>query len=89
MKHQEIERKIQFSNTDRVDELGASLPLDVPQLVSEYSGYTFSSPNPEQEKLRAEEAARAKPKGYQPMEYTSMYDTQGGYKPEEYKSMYD
>jgi hypothetical protein len=88
MEHKEIERKIQYSNTDRVDELGASLPLETPIVAGEF-GYTFCTPSPEEEKLRAEEAARARPKGYQPMEYTSMYESQGGYKPEEYKSMYD
>lgn len=88
VEHHQIVQKIHRSNGDDVHELGASLPLN--ETITCNPGYTFSSPNPADEKVRAYEAAKdAKPKGYQSMEYTSMYDSQGGYKFEEYKSIYD
>lgn len=79
--------KVRSSNADYVHELGASLPI---ASYAPNTGYTFSTPNPIEDKVRAlEEATNPKPKGYQPMEYTSMYESEGGYKYEDYKSMYD
>ena len=86
-------QKIKYSNSDNVDELGASLSDMVPIVVAE-QGYTICSAPAEQEKILAFEAANsaasaAAKGGYQTQEYKSIYDTEGGYKMSEYKSIYD